>query len=131
VIAKDSAEFGPLPPSRRARRGGTAFAISPVFVVSQVEGVARMRRAVGDALVSAGALMILLLALMIVDGRVREQISLRFSAQPSAQLVSAGAQVRDLTSVVFEAARDQSLEHAPLMIFALAATVLVLFMLRT
>lgn len=90
-----------------------------------------MRRAAGDALVSVGALIILLLALVIVDGRVREQISLRSSAQPSAQLVSAGAQVRDLASVAFEAARDQSLEHAPLMIFALAATVLVLFMLRT
>jgi hypothetical protein len=28
-------------------------------------------------------------------------------------------------------ARDQSIEHAPLVIFVLAATVLVLFMLRT
>ena len=42
-----------------------------------------------------------------------------------------GQHVRDLTSVIAGAARDQSLEHAPLLIFALAATVLVLLMLRT
>jgi hypothetical protein len=33
--------------------------------------------------------------------------------------------------VVLSAARDHSIDNAPLMIFALAATVLVLFMLRT
>ena len=90
-----------------------------------------MRRPFGDALLSIGALAILLFALVSVDERVREQVSLRLSARPSVELAAAGAQVRDLTSVVFQAARDQSIEHAPLLIFALAATVLVLFMLRT
>ena len=33
-------------------------------------------------------------------------------------------------STLFEALKDQSLEHAPLTIFALGALVLVLFMLR-
>jgi hypothetical protein len=33
--------------------------------------------------------------------------------------------------VVLVAVREQSIEHAPLVMFALAATVLVLFMLRT
>jgi hypothetical protein len=33
--------------------------------------------------------------------------------------------------VVTEAVRDQSIEHAPLVIFVLAATVLMMFMLRT
>ena len=90
-----------------------------------------MRRAFGDALVSVGALAVLLLVLTAVDDRVREQISLRFSARPAAELASVGERVRDLTSVVVEVARDQSLEHAPLLIFVLAATVLVMFMLRT
>ena len=90
-----------------------------------------MRRAAGNAFGSIGALIILLLALVILDGRVREQVALRFSARPTTQLAAAGTVVRDLTSVVFEAARDQSLEHAPMMIFALVGTVLVLFMLRT
>jgi hypothetical protein len=90
-----------------------------------------MRRPFGDALLSIGALAILLFALVSVDDRVREQVSLRLSARPSVELATAGAQVRDLTSVVFRAARDQSIDHAPLLIFSLAATVLVLFMLRT
>jgi len=90
-----------------------------------------MRRPFGDALVSIGALAILLAVLVSVDDRVREQVSLRLNAQPSVELKAAGEQVRDLSSVVFQAARDQSIEHAPLMIFALTATVLVLFMLRT
>ena len=90
-----------------------------------------MRRAFGEALVSAGALALLLLVLVAVDDRVREQVSLRIATRPSVQLASAGERVRDLTAVVVEAARDQSLEHAPLLIFVLAATVLVMFMLRT
>jgi hypothetical protein len=32
---------------------------------------------------------------------------------------------------MFMALRDQSIEHAPLVIFGVAATVLVLFMVRT
>jgi hypothetical protein len=90
-----------------------------------------MRRPFGDALLSIGALAILLIALVSVDDRVREQVSLRLSARPSVELAAAGERLRDLTSVVFEAARHQSIDHAPLMIFALAASVLVLFMLRT
>jgi hypothetical protein len=91
----------------------------------------RMRRPFGDALLSIVALAILLFALVSVDERVREQVSLRLSGRPSIELAAAGAQVRDLTSVVFQAARDQSIEHAPLLMFAVAATVLVVFMLRT
>ena len=90
-----------------------------------------MRRAFSDALMSAGALAILLLALVALDHRVREQISLRLTARPSVALANAGERVRDLTTVIVEVARDQSVEHAPLLIFALSATVLVMFMLRT
>jgi hypothetical protein len=90
-----------------------------------------MRRAFGEALMSAGTVTILLLALIAVDDRVRDQLSLRFMSHPTAELAAAGQQARDLTSVIAVAARDQSLAHAPLLIFALAATVLVLFMLRT
>jgi hypothetical protein len=45
--------------------------------------------------------------------------------------VNAGTHVRDLATVVFEAARNQSIAHAPLVIFVVAATLLTLFMLRT
>ncbi len=91
----------------------------------------RVRLAFGDVLLSGGGLAVLLLTLVAVDDRVREQISQHLArASASTELIDAGSHVRDLASVVFEAARDQSIEHAPLVIFALVATVLVLFMLR-
>ena len=90
------------------------------------------KRAIGDALISVGALCALIGLLAAFDARVREQISLRVGAgQPAAQVAHAEAAVRNLATVVFVAARDQSIEHAPLVIFVLAATVLLLFMLRT
>ena len=89
-----------------------------------------MRRMFGEASMTVGTVIVLLLVLVAVDDRVRDQLSLRFS-RPSVELASAGHQVRSLTGVIVEAARDQSLAHAPMLIFALAATVLVLFMLRT
>lgn len=91
-----------------------------------------MRRAFGDALVSMGALGAVLAALVAVDGRVREQLSLRFSgSSASSELENVGSGARELVGVVVQVAKDQSLDHAPLMIFVLAASVLVLFMLRT
>lgn len=79
-----------------------------------------------------GALCALIAMLAAFDPRVREQIALRVSAgQPAAQVASAEATVRNLATVMFVAARDQSIEHAPLVIFVVAASVLLGFMLRT
>lgn len=90
-----------------------------------------MRRAFGEMLMSAGAVAVLLAALILFDDRVREQISLRVSSHPTAELAAAGEQVKGLTEIVLDAARDQTIGHAPLVIFTLAATILVIFMLRT
>ena len=90
------------------------------------------KRAIGDALISVGALCALIGLLAAFDPRVREQISMRLSpGQPAAQVAGAEATVRNLVSVVFVAARDQSIEHAPLVIFVLLAMALFVFMLRT
>jgi hypothetical protein len=95
-------------------------------------GRSRTRRTVGDALISVGALAGLLLALVAVDDRVRQQVSLRFSgSSASSELMNVGSGAREIVGVVFQAAKDQSLNHAPLMIFVVAASVLTLFMLRT
>ena len=91
-----------------------------------------MRRAFGEGLMSAGALGAILLTLIAIDERVREQVWLRWASPPSGtDLSQASASLRDLSGVVFEALRDQSIEHAPLLIFGLVGTVLLLFMLRT
>ena len=90
-----------------------------------------MRRAFKDALMSAGTVALVLLVLVSVDDRVRSEVGARFVSNPTHQLTAAGRQAQTLTAVLAEAARAQSLAHAPLLIFAVAATVLVLFMLRT
>jgi len=91
-----------------------------------------MRRLFGDLVASAAALGALLLALVSVDDRVREEVSLRFSSgEATAAVMSAGTHVRDLSGILFDVARDQSVEHAPLMIFVLTATMLLVFFFRT
>ena len=91
-----------------------------------------MRRAFSDTLISVMALGALVLILAAFDVRVREQISLRVGpGRTSAQVADAGMAIRDVARVAVSAVRAQSIEHAPLVIFVLAATVLVLFMLRT
>ena len=91
-----------------------------------------MRRAIGDAMLTAGSALVLILALVLFDDRVREQIGTVVDARnPGATLTTLDHRAAEIVTIVAVAARDQSLEHAPLVIFALAATVLVLFMLRT
>jgi hypothetical protein len=92
----------------------------------------QMRRAFSDTLISVMALGALVLILASLDDRVRDQISMRMApGQASAQMAGAGVTVSNLTGVVVTAVRDQSIEHSPLVIFVLAAGVLMLFMLRT
>ena len=90
-----------------------------------------MSRGFVEALMSAGAVILLLLTLVAIDPRVREQIVEPFSSRPSVALSSAGSRVRDAGNAIAKAARDKSLANAPLLIFGLSATILVLFMLRT
>ncbi len=92
-----------------------------------------MRRVMSDALLSGAALGLLLLALIAVDDRVRDEFSksVRNPRPAAAGLERAGARAGDLVRVVGDAARQQALEHAPLLLFAFAGTALVLFMTRT
>ena len=90
-----------------------------------------MRRALNEIVISAGALGVLALALVSSDVRVREQVALHLSGRPSTELASAGKHMTDLTSVIFEAARDQTIAHAPLVILVVAAVTLLAFMVRT
>jgi hypothetical protein len=90
-----------------------------------------MRRAVNDALMSAGAILILLVLLSAFDGRVREQVTMRMGrTQSSAAVVDVGSRVRDLAVSVVDVVREETEMHATLMVFVLAATVLTVLMLR-
>jgi hypothetical protein len=109
-----------LPRKMAANHVGTSFALRS----------RAMRRTWGEVLLTIGTLAILMMVLVAIDPGVREQVSMRVSA-PSASIADASHHARDLTTVIAQAAHNQSLEHAPLLIFGLAATVLTLFMLRT
>jgi hypothetical protein len=82
-----------------------------------------------DGAVSAAVFGGIMFALVSVDARVREQVS---------DMVSSGANVgpwssrlTELGDALWSAARHQSLENAPLVVFATVGIVLFLFMLRS
>jgi len=76
--------------------------------------------------------MLLLVALVSIDERVRERVERLVTTPPSSsEIVGVGAEIENVSTLVYKAARDQSVEHAPMVIFAVAAVVLVGFMLRT
>ncbi|HWW89047.1 MAG TPA: hypothetical protein VNZ26_35885 [Vicinamibacterales bacterium] len=92
----------------------------------------RLRRWLTDALLTAGALMLVLAVLIGFDSRVREQVNDQIHGRRAAsEIVSAGNGIRELATTIVQVAKDQSEEHASMMILAVAASVLVLFMLRT
>ena len=89
-----------------------------------------MRRLLGDAIISLAALLLLFTVLLAVDDRVRERISGAW-APNSSELTGASQQVSSFVSLTYEVVKDQSIAHAPMTIFTVAAAVLVVFMVRT
>jgi len=89
-----------------------------------------VQRVFKDALISSAALIILLIALVAIDRRVRERVELAVRGDLSSEVRSATAMAGEVTRVIVTAVRDQSIDHAPMVVFVFAATVLVLGMLR-
>jgi hypothetical protein len=87
-----------------------------------------MRRVFGDAIISLCAVLGLLLMLVAIDPRVRYQATSMWGGSTT---TSISKDLAEISTVVLSSVRDHGIDNAPLMIFALAATVLVLFMLRT
>ena len=83
-----------------------------------------------DALISGAALIILLIALVAIDDRVRARVEAAVQGDLSSDVHTATSMAGDVASVLMIAARDQSIDHAPMVVFVFAATVLVLGMLR-
>jgi hypothetical protein len=91
-----------------------------------------VRRRVGDGLITAGSAGLLVMALVLFDDRARLQIeSVLDPNHPAAALSGAGSRASEILAIIAVAVRSQSLAHAPLVIFAVAALILTVFMLRT
>ncbi len=81
---------------------------------------------------SAAGIGAIVAGLVVIDPRVREQAAMLASGRgPTGEFSSVGVRMQELGLVAMQAVRDQSIEHAPLTLFALAALVLFVLMLRT
>ena len=91
-----------------------------------------MQRPFAGKLSAAGGMVALVIGLCAIDNRVRGQVVRLLDGRgPSPEISSVNAQFQGFVFTVIQAIKDQSIEHAPLVIFGLAAMVLVLLMLRT
>ena len=89
------------------------------------------RRVLHDAMLSVGALLLLLMLLAAMDGRVRDHVVHVSRGQASADVTAAGSHARDIVSVVVDVAGDAMRFHTTLTVFVVIATVLTVFMVRT
>ena len=90
-----------------------------------------MRRVLNQTLISGGALAVVVTALVLIDDRVRHAIASLWRDVPSHEVVQASAALNDVGTAIIRAIEEQSIANAPLMIFVVVATVLMLFMVRT
>lgn len=82
-----------------------------------------------QALASSAVFALILVALVSVDERVKDRFSELASGKDA--VGSWGERASYLGDAVWTAARHQSIENAPLVVFATAGAVLFLFMVRT
>jgi hypothetical protein len=88
-------------------------------------------RVFGGAM-AATSLAAVLIGMSAMDHRVHEQVSRAVNGGGlSPEMASATHRLQEAVFAALDAVRDSSMDHAPLTIFALAAMVLLLFMLRT
>jgi hypothetical protein len=91
-----------------------------------------MRRSLTGGVATAAGIGAVVVGLAVIDDRVRAQLTALVTGRGSTgEIGSLTAHTQALAYTMVLVVRDQSIEHAPLAIFALAALVLVLFMLRT
>jgi hypothetical protein len=86
-----------------------------------------MRRG-SDALISAGVLALLMVALAAMDVRVRDRFS---DFLRGASVGTVGEQVQGVGGALIAAAWEQSVANAPMTIFVVVAVILTIFMIRT
>ena len=83
---------------------------------------------VREGVVSAMVFGAVLFALVCIDPRVKMQVSDTLRA---GNAVSWSNRASDLGSTLWSAARDRSMDNAPVLVFATVGAVLTVFMLRT
>jgi hypothetical protein len=90
-----------------------------------------MRRSIGEWLLSAATVTLVLLALLFIYDPVRDDITRRVMTKPSAEISTVVSRVRHQTEIVASMARETARSNSELTVFAIAAVVLLGFMLRS
>jgi hypothetical protein len=91
-----------------------------------------MRRATTSFITTSSGLGAIVVGLAVIDERVRSEVGALLAGRATAgELAGFGARLQDLALIAIQAVRDQSIAHAPLTLFALAALVLFVLMMRT
>ena len=90
-----------------------------------------MRRKFVEIGMSIGAVGVLLLILISFDSRVRAEFSQHWDAGPTAEMSTAGQQARRVAVVTALAIQEQGNAHKQIVMMLFAATVLVIFMVKT
>ena len=90
-----------------------------------------MVKGVRESATSALSLGLVLAVLVSMDPRVRVRFRSLFGDSAGGVLSPLSDRLSDLGSVLWVAAREQSIENAPFVIFAVVGLMLVVFMLRS
>jgi hypothetical protein len=80
---------------------------------------------------SAAGFLAVLGVLVAMDPRVAHRFSQFAVGSPAGQFRGVADQATTLGSALFGAIRDQSIDHAPMLVFTAVAVLLVAFMVRT
>lgn len=84
-----------------------------------------------DVAGTAAGFLVVLVTLVALDHRVGERFSQAFSGDPGAQVSSWADRFGALGEALLVALKDQSIDHAPWLVFTAVGVLLVLFMVRT
>jgi hypothetical protein len=82
-----------------------------------------------DGAISAAVFGVVVFALVSADPRVHDHVSELFGG--SGAIGPWGDRLTDLGSALWIALKDQSIDNAPMLVFATVGTVLTLFMLKS
>ena len=80
---------------------------------------------------SFAGFLIVFIALITVDDRVERHVRALLSHSPAGEVSEVTSRFSALGHAIVTAARDQSIDHAPMLVFTAVAFVLVFFMVRT
>jgi hypothetical protein len=88
-----------------------------------------LKLGIRDGAISAAVFGLVLFTLVTADPRVRDNVSDLFGG--SGTISPFGDRLSDLGSAIWMAARHQSMDNAPLLVFATVGVVLTLFMFKS